>query len=121
MAVFNRFEDPATERDYVAGERAKWRPGVRWLTVIAMGIFVVFALMNPIFFTAETLALYNVVSMAMIVSLIVAYIVIGREEYLRWRWFDPLMFTLLAVAAVVLMQELARRGRLQPARLRLLG
>ena len=107
MAVFNRFDDPADERAYVAEERAKWRPGVRWLIVISMGIFVVFAMMNPLFFPAETLAVFNVVSMGMIVSLIVAYIVIGNERYLRWRWLDPLMFTLLAVAAVVLMQALA--------------
>lgn len=105
--MFNRFDDPATERDYVAEERGKWRPALRWLTVIALGIFITFAMMNPIFFPADTLVVYNVVSMAMIVSLIVAYIVIGSEYYLRWRWLDPLLFALIAVAAVVLMQALA--------------
>lgn len=107
LAVFNRFADPAQERAYKEEERGKWRAGVRALVIISMGIFVVFSLMNPIFFLAESLVIYNIVSMAMIVSLIIAYIVIGMDHYLRWRWLDPLMFTLLAIAAVVLMRALA--------------
>ena len=107
MAVFNRFDDPATEQAYIAEERAKWRPGLRWLTVIALGIFITFAMMNPLFFPADTLVLYNIVSMAMIVSLIVTWVVIGTDYYLRWRWLDPLLFALIALAAVVLMQALA--------------
>lgn len=106
MAIVNRFDEPAEERDYVEGERAKWRPGIRALIVVALGIFITFAMMNPVFFPAETLVLYNAVSMAMIVALLVAYYVVGTEFYLRWRWLDPLMFTLLAIAAVILMQAL---------------
>lgn len=107
MAVFNRFDDPAEESAFIAEERGKWRPGIRALIIISIGIFITFAMMNPVFFPAEWLVIYNAVSMVMIVSLIVAYLVVGTEYYLRWRWLDPLMFALLAVAAVTLMQALA--------------
>ena len=107
MALFNRFDGSGVETAYIVEERGKWRPAVRGLTVIGLGIFICFSLMNPIFFPAESLIIYNIVSMVMIVSLIVAYIVIGTDRYLQWRWLDPLMYTLLAIAAVILMQALA--------------
>lgn len=107
MAIFNRFQEPEQERAYVAEERAKWRPGLRALIVIALGIFITFAMMNPLFFPADSLIIYNAVSFAMIISLLVAYYVIGTDYYLKWRWLDPLLFTLIGIGAVVLMQALA--------------
>lgn len=107
MAILNRFDDAADERAYIAEERDRWRPWLRALIVISLGIFITFAMMNPIFFPAESLVVYNAVSMAMIVSLLVAYYVIGTDYYLRWRWLDPLLFTLLGAGAIILMQALA--------------
>ena len=107
MAIFNRLEEPDQERAYVVGERAKWRPALRALIVIALGIFITFAMMNPLFFPANSLIIYNAVSFAMIISLLVAYYVVGTRYYLDWRWLDPLLFTLIGIGAVVLMQALA--------------
>ena len=70
MAILNRFEDPELERAYIVEERAKWRSALRALIVISLGIFITFALMNPLFFPAESLIIYNMVSFAMIVALL---------------------------------------------------
>ncbi len=75
--------------------------------MIALGIFITFAMMNPLFFPAESLIIYNGVSFAMIIALLVAFYVIGTDYYLEWRWLDPLFFTLLGAGAIVLMQALA--------------
>lgn len=107
MALFNRFDDPATEQAYIAEERGKWRPGVRALIVISIGISVAFGLVNPIFFPGEALVLYNIVLLVLIVSLICAWIAVGTDYYLRWRWLDPMQFTLVTIAIVLTMQALA--------------
>ncbi len=107
MAIFNSFENGEDEAVYTREERAKWRPGLRALIMISGGIFITFSLMNPLFFPSESLIIYNIVSMGMIVSLVIAYMVVGTEFYARSRWLDPLMFTLLGIAAVILMSALA--------------
>ncbi|GAA0479331.1 hypothetical protein GCM10009096_21740 [Parasphingorhabdus litoris] len=108
MGLFNRFADAAIENRYVIGEREARRTATRTLIIIAIGVFVAFTIFNPMFFPSAVLIIYNSLSAVMILTLVIAYYVVGTRYYLEWAWLDFLIFVLMSIAVVILMASLAQ-------------
>jgi len=110
VQLLARFDDPETERTYVAQERVARIPATRFLIILAVGTLISYIVFNPMHFPREGVLDYNIAAGVFIVLLGSFYALTYTQFYVERGWVDILVFTGLTVAMVLLIEALAKQA-----------
>jgi class 3 adenylate cyclase len=105
--LLQRFDDPATEREFVRCEREARGPAIRALIVIAIATLLSYIVLNPMHFPREGVIQYTAAAAALITGMLTLFFLSKTQFYLDHRWVDVPMFVALAAAMKALTLALA--------------
>jgi hypothetical protein len=105
--LLQRFDDPATEREFVRCEREARGPAIRALIVIAIATLLSYIVLNPMHFPREGVIQYTAAAAALIAGMLTLFFLSKTQFYLDHRWVDVPMFVALAAAMKALTLALA--------------
>ena len=105
--LLQRFDDPATEREFVRCEREARGPAIRALIVIAIATLLSYIVLNPMHFPRDGVIQYTAAASALIAGMLALFFLSKTVFYLEHRWVDVPMFVALAAAMKALTLALA--------------
>lgn len=104
--MLGRFEDTASERAYVAGERRARIPGTRFLAGIGIVTLISYIGFNPLHFPREGVIAYNIAAGLFLAVLAAVIGLTFTRFYVVHGWVDLLIFSALAVPMIMLIDAL---------------
>jgi adenylate cyclase len=96
--LFQRFADAQAEQAYLRSERVARRPVARALILIAIGTFISYLMLNPLYFSRDGVFGYTTAAVSFIIVLIGYYAITRTEFYLSHGWVDLAVFAVIWVA-----------------------
>lgn len=108
--MLQRYEDPATERAYVRGERAARIPATRFLSALAIVTLISYIGFNPLHFPREGVIEYNIAAGLFIALLAGFFALTFTRFYVERAWTDIIVFTAMTGAMILLIEALAAQA-----------
>jgi len=105
--LFQRFEDPETERAFVRSERIARGRATRALSVVAIATLVSYMVMNPMHFPRDGVLAYSAAAIFFIILLSGLFLASRTDFYLNNGWVDVPIFAGMLAAMAWLTKTLA--------------
>ncbi len=106
MRLLGKFDDPDTERAYIASEREARIPATRFLAGIGIVTLISYIAFNPMHFPLDGVLAYNLAAGPFVVLLVGLTALTFTRTYVEKPWVDAIVFTLMAIVMVMLIDAL---------------
>lgn len=110
MKLLGKFEDPATERAYVASERTARIPATRFLAGIGIVTLVSYIGFNPLHFPVEGVLAYNMAAGPFILLLAGLIGLTFTRFYIDYPWIDLIIFSVMTAIMYGLVEALGMQA-----------
>lgn len=114
VTAWGEFADRALEREFTRHERTIRLKFIRSILIFGASIFVMYVVMNPLFFDRAMVLAYNESALVVLASLGLYYLATFTKAFLAWKWLDALFYAItalgLALIVAALSGETARTG-----------